>query len=147
MQTICHIHQLLNSAVGSFEKNPLPIHCLQIILTVLFSISGKFWGVYINHLKEDDFPPHPKSLVIFTAGLSSLGVPGVPWHPHILADQLTLSQSRGADYSHQIILAPPDFQTFLRPCYENSFSRFTIVARISVWSQINILVGNLVHLL
>ena len=25
------------------------------------------------------------------AGLSSLGVPGVPWHPQILADQLTLS--------------------------------------------------------
>ena len=25
--------------------------------------------------------------------VSSLGVPGVPWHPQILADQLTLSQS------------------------------------------------------
>ena len=42
------------------------------------------------------------------AGLSSLGVPGVPWHPHFLAGQLTLSQPRGADYAHQIILAPPD---------------------------------------
>jgi len=49
------------------------------------------------------------------AGLSSLGVPEVPWHPQILADQLTLFQPRGADYAHQIILAPPDFQTFLRP--------------------------------
>ena len=48
--------------------------------------------------------------------LSSLGVPGVPWHPHILADQVTLSQPRGTDYAHQIILAPPDFQTFRRPC-------------------------------
>ena len=47
------------------------------------------------------------------AGLLSLGVPG---HPQILADQLTLSQPRGADYAHQIILAPPDFQTFRRPC-------------------------------
>ena len=47
--------------------------------------------------------------------LSSLGVPGVPWHPQILADQLTLFQPRGADYAHQIILAPPDFQTFRRP--------------------------------
>ena len=37
-------------------------------------------------------------------GLSSLGVPGVPWHPQILVDQLTLSQPRGADYSHQVIL-------------------------------------------
>ena len=32
-------------------------------------------------------------------------VPGVPWHPQILADQLTLSQLGGADYAHQIILA------------------------------------------
>ena len=51
-------------------------------------------------------------------GVSSLGLPGgamAPWHPHILADQLTLSQPEGADYAHQIILAPSDFQTFLRP--------------------------------
>ena len=34
-----------------------------------------------------------------------------------LADQLTLSQPGfGADYAHQIILAPLDYQTFLRPC-------------------------------
>ena len=33
-----------------------------------------------------------------------------------LADQLTLFQPRGADYVHQNILAPPDFQTFRRPC-------------------------------
>ena len=33
----------------------------------------------------------------------------------ILAGQLTLSQPRGADYAHQIILAPPDFQTFRQP--------------------------------
>ena len=38
------------------------------------------------------------------AGLSE--PPGVPWHPQILADQLTLSQPRGADYAHQIMLAP-----------------------------------------
>ena len=46
------------------------------------------------------------------SGVSSLGMSGVPWHPQILEDQLT----RGADYAHQIILAPPDFQTFIRPC-------------------------------
>ena len=34
----------------------------------------------------------------------------MPWHPQILADQLTLSQPMGADYAHKIILAPPDFQ-------------------------------------
>ena len=50
-------------------------------------------------------------LSIFHAGLSSRG------HPQILEDQLTnISQPRGADYAHQIILAPPDFQTLLRPC-------------------------------
>ena len=49
------------------------------------------------------------------AGLSSPGVPGVPWHPQILTDQLILSQPGGTDYAHQIILAPPNFQTFLRP--------------------------------
>ena len=39
-----------------------------------------------------------------------LGVPGMP-----LADQLNLSQPGWADYAHQMIMAPPDFQTFLRP--------------------------------
>ena len=41
-----------------------------------------------------------------------------PWHPQILADQLTLSQPRGADYAHQIILAPTDFKTFRRPWFD-----------------------------
>ena len=53
--------------------------------------------------------------------LSSLGVPGVPWHTQILADQLTLFQPGEADYAHQIIMAPPDFQTFLRPCCKKMF--------------------------
>ena len=43
------------------------------------------------------------------------GGPGRAMAPHILADQLFLSQPWGADYAHQMILAPPDFQTFLRP--------------------------------
>ena len=50
------------------------------------------------------------------AGLSSLeGRGGMPWHPKVLADQLTLSQPMGTDYSHQIVMAPPGFQTFRRP--------------------------------
>ena len=41
---------------------------------------------------------------------------GVALAPPDLADELTLSQPRGgADYAHQIILAPPDFETFRRP--------------------------------
>ena len=35
--------------------------------------------------------------------------------PQILVDQFTLSQPRGAFYAQQIILAPPDFQTFRLP--------------------------------
>ena len=34
----------------------------------------------------------------------SLEVPGVPWHPQILADQLTLSQLGGTDYTHHITI-------------------------------------------
>ena len=43
------------------------------------------------------------------AGLSSLGVPGVPWHTQILADQLTLFQSGGTDYAHLITTGTPEF--------------------------------------
>ena len=48
------------------------------------------------------------------------GGTGGTWHPHFFADQLTLSQPRGADYAQQIILGlgPPEFQTFQQPCYE-----------------------------
>jgi hypothetical protein len=43
------------------------------------------------------------------AGLSSLGVPGVPWHTQILADQLTLFQPGGTDYAHLITKCQPGF--------------------------------------
>ena len=41
------------------------------------------------------------------AGLSSLGVPGVPWHAQILADQLTLFQQGGTDFAHLITIGTP----------------------------------------
>ena len=47
-----------------------------------------------------------------------------PAVPHILTDQLTLSQPGRADYAHQIILASPDFPTFLRPCAVLEISPF-----------------------
>ena len=50
------------------------------------------------------------SMDIPRPGLLSLGSRGCH-------DQLTLSQPRGADYANQIILAPPDFQTFRRLWY------------------------------
>ena len=43
------------------------------------------------------------------AGLSSLGVPGVPWHTQILADQVTLFQPGGTDYPHLITTGTPGF--------------------------------------
>ena len=43
------------------------------------------------------------------AGPSSLGVPGVPWHTQILADQLTLFQPGGTDYAHLITTGTPGF--------------------------------------
>ena len=52
------------------------------------------------------------SLCLFLSvcsGLLSLGVPGVPWHTQILADQLTLFQPRGTDYAHLITTGTPGF--------------------------------------
>ena len=43
------------------------------------------------------------------AGPSSLGVPGVPWHTQILADQLTLFQPGGTDCAHLITTGTPGF--------------------------------------
>ena len=67
-------------------------------------------------------------------GVSALGVPGVPWHPQILADQLTPSQPGGTDYAHLILLAHPDFQTFRRPCapvLTHSLVWYTVLASSS----------------
>ena len=47
--------------------------------------------------------------MITSAGLSSVGVPGVPWHTQILADQLTLFQPRGTDYARLITTGTPGF--------------------------------------
>ena len=41
---------------------------------------------------------------------------GVPWQPQILADQLTLSQPGGQIMPTYLLMAPPNFQTFRRPC-------------------------------
>ena len=51
--------------------------------------------------------------MLLCAGLSSQGVPGVPWHPRILAHQVTLSQSGGKimpphQYWHPRIFRPSD---------------------------------------
>ena len=43
------------------------------------------------------------------SGVSSLGVPGMPWHPQILSNQLTLSKPGGTDYAHLITTGTPGF--------------------------------------
>ena len=48
---------------------------------------------------------HPRTC----ACLSSLGVPGVPWHTQIFADQLTLFQPGGTDYAQLITTGTPGF--------------------------------------
>ena len=45
----------------------------------------------------------------YVSGLSSMGVLGVPWHTHILADQLTLFQPGGTDYAHLFTTGTPGF--------------------------------------
>ena len=51
-------------------------------------------------------------MIVFKAGLSSLGVPGVPWHTQILADHLTLFQPGGTDYAHLMTIGTPEFLDF-----------------------------------
>ena len=45
----------------------------------------------------------------YITGVSSLGVPRVPWHTQILTDQLTLFQPRGTDYAHLFTTGTPGF--------------------------------------
>ena len=45
---------------------------------------------------------------------TGLSEPEVSWHPQTLADHLPLSQLGGLIMPNTFLLAPPDFQTFLR---------------------------------
>jgi hypothetical protein len=58
--------------------------------------------VYIRLVKTIQFGKKSRTKVWTFTGLSSLGVPDVPWHTQILADQLTLFQPGGTDYAHLI---------------------------------------------
>ena len=68
-------------------------------------------------------------------------MPRVPWHPQILADQLTLSQSEGANYAHQITTGTPGFSdlpTVLRKT--TKFNRFLLFHNSRVTNLAQILV-------
>ena len=43
-------------------------------------------------------------------------MPGVPWHPKIFTDPLTLSQPWGADYARHFTASPPDSKCYLDVC-------------------------------
>ena len=75
------------------------------------------------------------------SGLSSLGVPGVPWHTQILADQLTLFQLGGTNYAHLITTGTPGFSDLptsqdLLNTYPASSVPSVLVARISMKSTL-----------
>ena len=91
---------------------------------------AQIWGCHYivieGHLKKKVLPlspvswPNLRDYGAWTTGtLGSAGpsytrgvVPwgaGVPWHPQILADQLTLSQLGGTDYAHLITAGSPGF--------------------------------------
>ena len=65
-----------------------------------------------------------------------MGVPDVPWQPRIMVHQLTLSQLRGADYAHQIIVAPPDFQPSYGPALTSKVKGywFTFAVEVSCFT-------------
>ena len=76
--------------------------------------------------------------------MSSLGVPGVPWHPQILADQLTLSQPEGTDYSHLLnyrwhtqIFRPSDGPELWNPAFGQILIGENIVSFVSAKSFLN----------
>ena len=73
-----------------------------------------------------------------SAGVSSLWVPGVPWHTQILADQLTLFQPGETDYEHLITTGTPGFselQNFRRLWSENRFVKIRFLCMVSNQEQ------------
>ena len=49
------------------------------------------------------------------------GVPGVPWHTQVLADQLTLFQPGRTDYAHLITTDTPGFSDLPTALYFHDF--------------------------
>ena len=66
-------------------------------VTILLICHNFIKSILFTYLSKNTYVP----------GVSSLGVPGVPWHTQILADQLTLFQPWGTDYDHLITNSTP----------------------------------------
>ena len=60
-------------------------------------------------------------------GLSSLGVPGVPRHTQILADELTLFQPLGTDYAHLITTGTPGVLDLPTPLLQATLKHLDLV--------------------
>ena len=87
-----------------------------------YVISDKVWGLILGRAvgpggPSGQSPPHilTQQLTLSQSGVCTPGLssPGVPGIPHILADQLTLSQPGGADYAHHITTGTPGFSDLL----------------------------------
>ena len=82
-----------------FFKSSNTYGCIELLFKCFIETCTYFQWLFSQKLTID------KRL----AGLSSLGVPGVPWHTQILADQLTLFQPGGTNFAHLFTTGTPGF--------------------------------------
>ena len=104
---IKHSHVWM-SHQGSLSKGPLS----SIVKSSTTNYTLEMW------VGNGDIPKwiHISTIMHRTARPVVHGDAGGAMVPPDFGRSVTLSQPRGADYAHQILLAPPDFQTFRRPC-------------------------------
>ena len=81
--------------------------CIKLITSIHLKIPGN---------ERPEIPTKCLKILHIHTGLSSVGVPGVPWHTQSLADQLTLFQPGGTDYAHLITPGFSDLPTALIKC-------------------------------
>ena len=94
---VASCHFFFSDARPDQQKSVLFLSCTSTKEAYFVTFSRQFlastWQLsYLSRVRP---------LPVQNSGVSSLGVPGVPWH--------TLFQPRGTDYAHLIKLAPPGF--------------------------------------
>ena len=72
------------------------------------------------------------------SGLSPLGSPGVPWHPQILADQLTLFQLGGTNYAHLITTCTPGFLDLPTALEMMVMMKPDALQRAAIWKSVEL---------
>ena len=88
---VASCHFFFSDARPDQQKSVLFLSCTSTKEAYFVTFSRQFlastWQLsYLSRVRP---------LPVQNSGVSSLGVPGVPWHPQILADNLTLSQPGG----------------------------------------------------